>query len=107
MELGLSAGSSTGGRRLTEAVSLNLGSDYVAELGSGRAWDDQVRLRLPRRHGHAITAGADPDATGPLRFSLVAGRCCRLPRLRRIRKQPRCRRTLWRPPPSSWGCTRR
>lgn len=42
MELGLSSSSSGTGRRLSEAVSLNLGADYVAELGSGQAWDDQM-----------------------------------------------------------------
>ena len=40
-ELGLSIPEANGGRRLAEAVSLHLGTEYVAELGSGMAWDDR------------------------------------------------------------------
>jgi hypothetical protein len=53
-ELGLAAGGPIGGRRLSEAVSLNLGADYVSELGSGGAWADQ---RLTKSE-----IAADPEA---------------------------------------------
>ena len=53
-ELGLAAGGPVGGRRLSEAVSLNLGADYVSELGSGGAWADQ---RLTKSE-----IAADPEA---------------------------------------------
>ena len=53
-ELGLSNPGPIGGRRLSEAVSLNLGADYVAELGSGGAWADQ---RLTKSE-----IAADPEA---------------------------------------------
>ena len=53
-ELGLSNPGPIGGRRLSEAVSLNLGADYVSELGSGGAWADQ---RLTKSE-----IAADPEA---------------------------------------------
>lgn len=53
-ELGLAATGPIGGRRLSEAVALNLGADYVSELGSGGAWDDQ---RLTKSE-----IAADPEA---------------------------------------------
>ena len=52
-ELGLSS-TANSGRRLSEAVSLQLGTDYVGELGSGGAWDDS---RLTKAE-----IAADPEA---------------------------------------------
>lgn len=55
------------GRRLSEAVALNLGAEYVSELGSGGAWDDQ---RLTKSE-----IAADPEAAALVAyFREVRGR---------------------------------
>ena len=55
------------GRRLSEAVALNLGAEYVSELGSGGAWDDQ---RLTKSE-----IAADPEAAALVAyFRQVRGR---------------------------------
>lgn len=69
-ELGLSDSGPIGGRRLSEAVSLNLGADYVSELGTGGAWADQ---RLTKSE-----IAADPEAAALVSYFRQVPSCfCR------------------------------